>query len=99
LDNGDTVASDEAQVAIDTAEVDARAAGERYGFLDCGQFLDAGEGPGDSASGAVDTGTGTAPATGGVAPTTPAPVPTEPAPVPTEPAPAPPADDSGGITP
>ncbi len=95
IDNGDTAAGDEAQSAIDTAEVDARGAGEDYGFTDCGQFLDAGEGPGDSTT---DTGT-VAPSTdtGGVAPTTQAP--TTQAPTTQAPTTQAPTDDTGGITP
>jgi hypothetical protein len=91
---GDTVSADEAQLAIDEAEVEARALGERYGFRDCGQFLNAGEAPGGA-----DTGTdATAPTdTGGVAPVAPTapPADTTAPPVDT----APPADDTGGITP
>ena len=67
LDRGDTASADEAQVAIDTAEVDTRELGDRYGFRDCGQFLDAGQSPADAAAG---TDTGAAPTdTGAVAPT------------------------------
>lgn len=98
LERGDTVTAEEAQVDIDTNEVDARELGTEYGFSDCGQFLDAGEGPSAGGTGATaapgtDTGTGAVPVT----PTTTTPVtPTETTPVtPTEP----PADDSGGITP
>lgn len=95
--NGDDIAAGEAQLAIDTAEVEARGLGERAGFSDCGQFLDAGEAPGSDSSGTVTPDTGTAPPadTGGVTPA---------------PAPAPPATDpstgdgggdpdSGGVTP
>ena len=97
LERGDTVTADEAQVDIDTNEAEARELGTEYGFSDCGQFLDAGDGPsaGNNAATApsMDTGTGAVPVT----PTTTTPVtPTETTPVtPTEP----PADDSGGITP
>src|SRR5687767_11384739 len=87
---GDTAAADEAQLAIDEAEVEARTLGDRYGFRDCGQFLDAGQAPGDAAA-STDTGTGAVtPETGEVAPTT---TPT----TPTETAPA--TDDTGGATP
>ena len=88
--SGDTAAADEAQLAIDTAEVEARGLGERYGFSDCGQFLDAGEAPGGAET-ATDTGAATAPETGGIAPTTPV--------APTDDTTAPPADDTGGATP
>ena len=62
--SGDVAAEDAAQLEIDTAEVDARAAGEDAGFSECGQFLDAGETPtgggggggGDAAT--TDTGGG-----------------------------------------
>jgi hypothetical protein len=91
--NADDVAAGEAQLAIDTAEVDARGLGERAGFSDCGQFLDAGEAPGgaDPSTGTApsDGGTVTPPAdTGGVTPTQPT----------TPPATAPPADDGTGGT-
>lgn len=101
LRQGDTVAAETAQVAIDEAEVEARSLGDEYGFSDCGQFLDAGEAPGGAAPGA--TGTGTAPPadSGGVAP----PADTGTAP-PADTGTPPPADggvqppgDSGGITP
>jgi len=95
---GETAAAEEAQLAIDTAEVEAREAGEQYGFSDCGQFLDAGQAP-DGA--ATDTGTDTAPPadTGGIAPPadTTAP-PTDTAP-PDDTGGAPPADDTGGVAP
>ena len=93
---GDTAAADEAQLAIDTAEVEAREAGEQYRFSDCGQFLDAGQAP-DGA--ATDTGADTAPPadTGGIAPTETAPPATDTAPPPTET--TPPADDTGGVAP
>ena len=48
---GDTAADAEAQLAVDTAEVDARELGSRYGFRECGQFLDAGEQPGGGGAG------------------------------------------------
>lgn len=102
---GDVALADEAQLEIDTAEVEARDLGERAGFSECGQFLDAGEAPGGGggAAGGTDTGTAAPPAEP-VAPTDPAaPVaPTEPeAPVapaePTAPPPTePPPDDGGG---
>lgn len=96
---GDTVAEEEAQVAIDTAEVEARAAGEDYGFSECGQFLDAGQAP----DGAADTGTGTTPPTdtGAVAPPTDTTVtpPAETTTPPTDTGTAPPADDTGGVAP
>jgi len=67
---GDTAADAEAQLAVDTAEVDARELGSRYGFRECGQFLDAGEQPGGGGQSA--TGAETAPPTdtGAVAPPT-----------------------------
>lgn len=94
---GNDVDAGEAQLAIDTAEVEARAQGEKYGFRDCGQFLDAGEGPGGAGTGAgVDTGA-VPPATGG---TTPPPTTTTPPPTTTPPTTTtPPPDDSGGLTP
>jgi hypothetical protein len=85
---GDTVADGEAQAALDTAEAEARELGSRYGFRDCGQFLDAGEQPRGGNAGAAGT------ATEPTEPTDTGAVPTEPAP--TEPAPS---DDTGGITP
>jgi len=98
---GNDLEAGEAQLAIDTAEVDARTQGERYGFADCGQFLDAGEAPGGAseaepgAGTGTGTGTDTAPSTGGVTPTPDA---TPPATAPdTEPT-TPPAD-SGGVAP
>lgn len=96
---GDTAT---AQTAIDTAEVAARTSGERAGFAECGQFLDAGESPSTGGNGNNGTGTGTVTPptdTGGVTvtPTTPAPT------TPTTPT-TPPADGGtdtggGGITP
>ncbi|MDQ3572570.1 MAG: hypothetical protein M3383_06885 [Actinomycetota bacterium] len=94
---GSDLEAGEAQVAIDTAEVEARAQGERYGFRDCGQFLDAGEAPGGAGAGAgAGTGTVAPPSTGG---TTPPPTTTPPTTTPPADTPAPPPDDSGGITP
>lgn len=87
---GDTASADEAQLAIDEAEVEARTLGDRYGFRDCGQFLDAGQAPGEAATG-TDTGGEVAPETGGVAPTTTPTTPTDTG--------TPPADDTGGVTP
>jgi hypothetical protein len=87
---GDTVAEDEAQVAIDTAEVEARAAGEAYGFSECGQVLDAGQAPGEATT-ETDTGVVPPAETGGVAPPTETTPPAET----TEP----PADDTGGVPP
>ena len=75
--SGDVAAQDAAQLEIDTAEVEARASGERAGFESCGQFLDAGQGAasggrngGESAAvPPADTGAVTPPAdTGTVAP-------------------------------
>jgi hypothetical protein len=100
---GDTAADAEAQLAVDTAEVDARELGSRYGFRECGQFLDAGEQPGGGGGNAAATGTepGTVP-TEPVVPTetTPA-APTDTGAAPTEPAPTEPApeDSGGGISP
>ena len=100
VQSGDTAADAEAQLAIDEAEVAAREAGDRYGFRECGQFLDAGEQPGCGGGGAAATGTdaGTVP-TEPVFPTetTPA-APTETTPTETTPA-APPEDTGGGISP
>ncbi len=67
--SGDVAAQDEAQVAIDTAEVEAREAGERAGFRACGDFLDAGESPGGGGGGASEEAEVPAPTdTGAVAP-------------------------------
>ncbi len=100
---GDTAADDEAQLAVDTAEVDARELGSRYGFRECGQFLDAGEQPGGGGGNAAATATepGTVP-TEPVVPTETTPVaPTDTGAAPTEPAPTEPApeDSGGGISP
>ena len=97
LDRGDIVGSDEAQVEIDLAEIEARELGERYGFFDCGQFLDAGEAPG----GAGVTDPTVDPDAGGVvAPTPTTTTPVAPEPTTTTPVtPTPTPDDSGGITP
>jgi hypothetical protein len=101
---GDTAAEGEAQIAIDEAEIEARELGTRYGFEECGQFLDAGQQPG---GGGGEAATGTEP----VEPTDTGAVPVEPAPTeptdtgaaPTEPAPTepttPPEDSGGGISP
>jgi hypothetical protein len=102
LDRGDTVTADEAQVEIDTNEAEARALGERIGFTDCGQFLDAGQSPGEGGGAAAATGTAPPTDTGGVAPTdtgTVAPTDTGTAPPADTGGTAPPADDTGGITP
>ena len=80
VQSGDTAADAEAQLAVDTAEVDARELGTRYGFRECGQFLDAGEQPG-GAGGEAATGTEATPPATEVTP---------PAETP------PPADDTGG---
>ena len=94
---GDVAAADEAQLAIDEAEVEARELGDRYGFRDCGQFLDAGEAPGGAD--AADTGAVAPTDTGAVAPTdTGAVAPTDTTAPPADTT-APPADDTGGITP
>jgi len=101
---GDPVAADAAQLEIDTAEVDARDSGERAGFSECGQFLDAGQGPSGGGGGGGGGGTPIEP-TAPVDPSVPAPTePVVPAPTePTTPAPttptAPPDDSGGGITP
>jgi hypothetical protein len=100
---GDTAADAEAQLAVDTAEVDARELGSRYGFRECGQFLDAGEQPGGGGGNAAATGTepGTVPTEPDVpTETTPA-APTDTGAAPTEPAPTEPApeDSGGGISP
>lgn len=97
ITSGDVAAEDTAQAAIDTAEVEARELGEQAKFADCGQFLDAGEGP---SAGGTDTGTDTGTETdpGTIAPTTPTdpgtvtPPATDPGTTPTEP----PTDDGGG---
>jgi hypothetical protein len=100
--DGDTVAEGEAQVAIDEAEVEARELGSRYGFQECGQFLDAGEQPG---GGGAEGTEGTAPTDTVPAPTETVPAPTETTPAPTETTPAPtettpaPDDSGGGISP
>ena len=100
--SGDVAAQDAAQLDIDTAEVAAREAGEKAGFADCGQFLDAGEAPsGGGGNNAADIPTDTG---GGVAPTDTTTTPPADTVAPTEPpadtAPAePPADTGGGITP
>ncbi|HYH60522.1 MAG TPA: hypothetical protein VD766_01530, partial [Solirubrobacterales bacterium] len=87
----DVAAADAAQLDIDTAEVAAREQGERAGFSDCGQFLDAGEGT--SGGGGGGGGEAVAPAdTGGVTPPT-----EEPAAPPIEP--VTPPDDGGTVTP
>ena len=41
----DVAAADAAQLELDTNEAAARESGERAGFADCGQFLDAGQEP------------------------------------------------------
>ncbi len=97
--SGDIAAQDAAQLEIDTAEVDARAAGERAGFSECGQFLDAGEGSSGGGGGGGAAVAPTAPAdpaapAAPTAPTEPT-APTAPT-TPTEPAPP---DTGGGITP
>ena len=83
----DVARIDDAQLALDTAEAEARTLGERYGFADCGQWLDAGQAP-EGAAGTdagTDAGTATEPTdSGGVAPT--------------EPTTTPPADDTGTDT-
>jgi hypothetical protein len=84
--SGDIAGEDAAQLEIDTAEVAARESGEKAGFADCGQFLDAGEeapaggGGGGGNNATTETGGGIAPPadTGGTTP---------------------PADDTGGTTP
>lgn len=102
IQRGDTVTEGEAQAELDTAEANARELGERYGFRDCGQFLDAGEAPGGEApetEGEVVPGETDEPVPpaddGAVAPPaddgTVAP--------PADDGTAPPPDDSGGITP
>ncbi len=47
----DPAAQDAAQLAIDTAEVEARESGKRAGFSECGAFLDAGDGPASGGGG------------------------------------------------
>lgn len=95
VQSGDTVADGEAQAALDTAEAEARELGSRYGFRECGQFLDAGEQPGGG--GQAATGAETAPPTdtGAVAP------PTETGEVapPTDTGTVTPPDDSGTVPP
>lgn len=90
LKAGDTATADQAQLAIDEAEVEARASGEDAGFDACGQFLDAGEDPGNRANNAdatTDAGTAAPPTdTGAVTP-------------PTDTGTAPPATDTGTETP
>ena len=100
VQSGDTVADGEAQAALDTAEAEARDLGSRYGFRECGQFLDAGEQP-NGGGGAAATGTepGTVP-TEPVVPTETTPVaPTDTGAAPTETPAAPPEDSGGGISP
>jgi len=97
--SGDVAAADAAQLEIDTAEVDARAAGEDAGFSECGDFLDAGETPtgggGGGGGGGTDATTDTG---GGVAPTdTTAPPATDTGTTPpADGGTTPPADDGGG---
>lgn len=94
---GDVTAADEAQLAIDTAEVEARDVGEQAGFRDCGQFLDAGEAPGGADP--ADTGAVAPSDSGAVTPpadTTAPPADTGTAPPPADTGTAPPADDGGG---
>ena len=96
--SGDVAAEDAAQIEIDTAEVDARAAGEDAGFSECGDFLDAGETPtgggggggGDAAT--TDTGGGVAPTDTTVPPATD----TGTTPPADDGTTTPPADDDGG---
>ena len=97
---GLTADADEAQIEIDTSEAAARELGTQIGFQECGQFLDAGEAPGDATGTAAetaptDTGTVAPPTdTGTVAP------PTDTGAVPPDDTgTVPPADDTGGITP
>jgi hypothetical protein len=105
IKNDDSAGAEEAQVALDTAEAEARQLGERYGFADCGQWLDAGESP--STAGATDT-TGTdttgTDTSGGVAPTDTGAAPTDTGTAPTDTGTAPTdtgtdGSDSGGISP
>ena len=99
----DVTAADAAQLEIDTAEVEAREQGEKAGFRECGQFLDAGQEPtgggggGDAATEApADTGGGIAPTdTGTAAPPADTVAPTDPAPPPTDTG----DTDGGGISP
>lgn len=105
----DVTAADAAQLEIDTAEVEAREQGERAGFRDCGQFLDAGEEPTGGGRGAgaatdttdttdstTDTGGGIAPTdTGTVAPTDTGTTPTDTGTTPTDTG----GDTGGGISP
>ena len=99
VDSGDVAAQDAAQLEIDTAEVEARESGERAGFADCGQFLDAGEAPGGGAEAPAEAGTEVAPPTdtGAVAP--PADTGTVEPPADTGTETPPPSDTGGGITP
>ena len=97
----DVVAADAAQVEIDTAEVAARESGKRAGFSDCGQFLDAGEGPAGGGGGGGDEAATTD--TGTVAPPTDTDTVAPPTDTVTPPADdgtvtPPPADDGGGDT-
>jgi hypothetical protein len=104
--NADVAAEDAAQLEIDAAEVEARAAGKRAGFQECGAFLDAGEAPsggggGGNADATADTGTVAPADTGGV--TTPSDTETAPPATPPDTGTAPPATPpdtgGGGITP
>jgi hypothetical protein len=104
VESGDVAAQDAAQLEIDTAEVEAREAGEQAGFSDCGDFLDAGETPtGGGGGGGTEATTETD--TGAVAPTDTTVVPPADTSTPVPPADdgttAPPTDDTGGggITP
>ena len=90
----DPVAQDAAQLEIDTAEVEARESGERAGFADCGQFLDAGETP---TGGGRNADPADPAETGAVAPETEAHV--DPAPETDTGTVTPPADDTGTVTP
>ena len=101
--SGDVAAQEAAQLEIDTAEVAARESGEKAGFADCGQFLDAGEAPtgggGGGNNAATDSTTDTG---GGIAPTdtTTPPADTTTPPADTTTPPANPDDPGGGgITP
>jgi len=105
---GDPTAQDAAQLAIDTAEVDARESGKRAGLRDCGAFLDAGDGPASGGGGgeggaATDTATPAPEAGATVTPAPEAGTTVTPAPDDTTVTPAP--DDGstdtggGGITP
>lgn len=71
----DLTAADAAQLEIDTAEVQAREQGDKAGFRDCGQFLDAGQEPTEGGGDAAvvppaDTGGGIAPTDTGTVPPT-----------------------------